>query len=294
MGNDPTFSWQESLTSTYEAFTSQIIAFAPQLIGAIALLIVGWIVAHALRITTTKIVKGFDSLFQRAARAEGARQEKIKSSYAVIMSRIVFWTTIIFFIAATGNILGWSMFSNWMSSVIIYLPNFITGLLIILAGFLFSNGAKTAVMGATSSVGIARSETLARVVQIVILFTALVIGIKQIGINVDFLTNVLMVIVGVLLLGGAFAFSLGAKTLVANIIGAQYVRKHCRVGEQMQMGDIEGSVIEVTQTSIVLETEYGRTLIPAKYFQERVSSFKSKEEAFEDPTLNASEKEEKK
>jgi small-conductance mechanosensitive channel len=116
---------------------------------------------------------------------------------------------------------------------------------------------------------------LGRVVQVVILFTTLVIGIEQIGINVGFLTNVLLVIIGVLLAGGALAFGLGAKTLIANIIGAQYLRKHCRIGEWMRLGDVEGIIVEVTQTSIVLDTELGRTVIPAQHFQEQISSFRS-------------------
>ena len=275
MGNSQPTNWQESLAHTYEVFASQFIAYAPQLIGALALLIFGWIVAHGLRIATKKLIKGFDSIFQRAARTDGVKQEKMKRSYAVIISKVVFWTVILFFIAASGNMLGWKMFSTWMSSLITYLPNLITGVLIILAGFLFANGVRVGVLSAAGSAGLEHSEILARMVQIVILFTALVIGVEQIGINMGFLSNTLIVIVGVLLAGGALAFSLGARTLVANIIGAQYVRKHCRVGEQMQMGDVEGRVVEVTQTSVVLDTEYGRTIIPAKQFQESICSFKS-------------------
>jgi small-conductance mechanosensitive channel len=268
-----TFSWRESITHTYEEITTQIISFAPQLIGAIALLIAGWIIAKTLGVASKKLVGSFDSLFQRVAQTDGARQEKIKRSYAVIVSKVVFWTVMIFFISAAANTLGWQMFSSWMNSIVIYLPNLITGLLIILGGFLLGNGVKSVVINAAHSAGIEQGQFLARVVQIVILFTTLVIGIEQIGINVIFLTNVLVVTVGVFLSGAALAFGLGARTLVANIIGGQYVRKHCRVGEQMRLGAVEGNLVEVTQTSIILDTESGRTVIPAKYFQEQVSSF---------------------
>ena len=81
-----------------------------------------------------------------------------------------------------------------------------------------------------------------------------------------------------MLAGAALAFGLGARNLIANLIGAQYLRKHCRIGEQMQLGDIEGSIVEVTQTCVVLDTDYGRAVIPAKMFQEQVSSFKSRTE----------------
>ncbi len=288
-----TFSWHESITHTYDEFTTQIIAFAPQLIGAIALLIVGWVVAQILCITSRKVVKSFDSLFQRAAQKDGARQEKMKRSYTSIVSKVVFWTVMIFFISATANMLGWRLFSNWMNSIVTYLPNLITGLLIILGGILLSNGAKSVVISAAQTAGIEQGQFLARVVQIVMLFTTLIIGVEQIGINVNFLTNVLVVTVGVFLSGAALAFGLGARTLVANIIGGQYVRKHCRVGEQMQLGDIVGNVVEVTQTSIILDTVSGRTVVPAKHFQEQVCSFKSNREDSSENIATSSPKGEK-
>lgn len=281
------FNWQEPLNDTYDNVTTQVLAFAPQLIEAAALLLVGWITAHALRIITKKLVRSFDTLFKHAAKTDVAHKEKMKRSYAVIISKTVFWTVIVFFIAATVNMLGWQMFSKWMHSVITHVPNVISGLLIILAGFLLAGAARAGVISATHTAKVENGEALARVVQIIILFTTLVIGIEQIGINVHFLTNLLVVAVGVLLAGGALAFSFGAKTLVSNIIGAQYVRKHCRVGELMQMGDVKGSIVDVTHTSIVLDTEQGRTIIPAHYFQERVSVFTSITVA---PVLNKSAK----
>ena len=273
-----TFIWQESIIHTYEEFMTQIIAFAPHLIGAIALLVAGWVVAQTLCVTSRKLVGSFDSLFQRAAQADGARQEKLKRSYAVIVSKVVFWTVMIFFVSATANMLGWQIFSNWMNNVVTYLPNFITGLLIILGGFLLGNGAKSIALSTANSAGIEQSEILASVVKIIVFITTLIIGIKQIGINVDFITNVLVVTLGAFLGGAALAFGIGARTLVANIIGGQHVRKHCRVGEQMQLGGYEGKVVEVTQTSIILDTKLGRTVIPAKHFQEQVSSFISSPE----------------
>lgn len=196
----------------------------------------------------------------------------------------------IFFISAAGNMLGWQMFSNWMNSVVTYLPSLITGLLIILGGFLLANGARSVVISTAHSAGIEQGQILGAVVKIVVLVATLIIGINQIGINVDFLKDILVVTVGVFLAGAALAFGIGASTLVANIIGGQYVRKYCRVGEQMQLGEIEGNVVEVTQTAIILDTQSGRTVIPAKHFQEQVSSFiSSREESGENITSSSTE-----
>ena len=269
------FSLQESLTQTYQNLIEKIIQISPQLLGAIFLLIAGWVLAMVLRATTKKLVFGFDWMFRRLARSDGFAHERIRSSYATIAGNIVFWIVMIFFFTAAGNMLGWEMFAGWMDSVINHLPNLITGFLIILAGFLLASGLKSATVTAASTAGFEQSELIGRSVQALVILTAIIVGTNQIGINVHLLSNTLIISIGVLLGGGALAFGLGAKTLIANIIGAQTARKHCRVGESMTIGEVSGVVTEVTQTSIILDTGKGRTLIPAKEFQNSIISLSS-------------------
>jgi hypothetical protein len=57
---------------------------------------------------------------------------------------------------------------------------------------------------------------------------------------------------------------------VANVIGAQYTRKHCRVGDLIRLGAVQGEIIEVAQTGIVVATAEGKAIIPAKLFHEEI------------------------
>ncbi len=267
------FDWQAAISETFTQFSQQVINYAPQLFGCVAILIFGWIAAKALSVSTRKLVQGLDALFQRFSQTDTINHERIKNSYALIISKVVFWVVMLFFVAVGANILGWTLFSNWLGSIVNYLPGLLTGLVIIMAGFLVSNLARAGIMSASLRSDLMQNAAMARAVQIVILFSAIIIGVEQIGLNVDFLSNIIVVLAGTLLAGASLAFSLGAKTLVANIIGAQYTRKHCRIGEIMQIGDISGEIVEVTQTSIVLDTGNGRAVIPAKLFQEQISLY---------------------
>lgn len=268
------FDWQSSLTETYAVFSQQVIAHFPQLIGATLLLLVGFAVAHLMRMASYKLTNSLDSLLQRTVKVETAQRETIRRSYANILSKTVYWAVMLFFIAAAANLLGWKLFSEWMSTLLEYLPKLITGLLIILIGFLLSSGGKAAVRSAAEAAGAASGVLLGALTQAVILFTALVIGVQNIGIDVTFLTTLMIVIVAVVLAGGVMAFGLGSQTLVANIIGAQHTRKHCRVGEHMSIGNVQGTISEVTQSVIILDTEQGRVVVPAKLFLEQSSTLR--------------------
>ena len=205
---------------------------------------------------------------------EGIHREKIQSSYANIISRIVFWVVMLFSIAVGANILGWDMFSGWLDSIVGFLPGLISGLVIILGGFLLSNLAKAGIVSAAHRAGMEQSAVMARAVQGVIIFSSVIIGVEQIGLNIGFLSDIIVAVVAILLAGAALAFSLGAKNMVANIIGAQYSRKYCRVGDKVKIGELEGEIVELAQAFIVLETATGQAIIPAKYFHEQISIVK--------------------
>jgi mannose/fructose/N-acetylgalactosamine-specific phosphotransferase system component IIC len=91
---------------------------------------VGVAAAHLMRMASYKLTNSLDSLLQRTVKVETAQRETIRRSYANILSKTVYWAVVLFFIAAAANLLGWKLFSEWMSTLLEYLPKLITGLLI--------------------------------------------------------------------------------------------------------------------------------------------------------------------
>ena len=264
------FDWQGALANTYQDFSQQAIDHVPELLGAVVLLFAGWLIASLCRMLVGKLIRTFDNLLLRAAQKRGLQQPQNRS-FARIGSDLVFWGVLLFFVASSANLLGWQMFSGVTTALLTYLPNVLAGLLIILAGFALSGVARSAVISTAESTGITQVYLLARLAQLSVLLTAVVIGIDQLGINVAFLTTTLIVVAGVLLGGAALAFGLGAKHFVANIIGAQTIRHHYQLGQLIKIDDMEGYLLEVTPTIVVLDTENGRAFVPAKLFHEQVS-----------------------
>ncbi|WP_045860855.1 mechanosensitive ion channel family protein [Teredinibacter purpureus] len=264
------FDWQGALAETYQEFTRQMIDHIPQLLGALALLLAGWIIAWLLRLLARKLIRGFELLLLRTAQKRGSQTSSVRS-YARLGSDIVFWSVLLFFVAASANLLGWKVFSGVTTALLTYLPNVLTGLLIILAGFALSGVARSAVASTAESTGIAQADLLARIAQVTVVLTAMAIGVEQLGINVAFLTTTLIVVAGVLLGGAALAFALGARHFVANVIGVQTARKHYQLGQLVKFGDSEGYLLEITPTLMILDTKKGRAVVPAKLCHEQIT-----------------------
>lgn len=261
--------WQNALVDTYQEFTREAIDHIPQLLGALALLLIGWVVAWLLRQLIRKLIRGFDALLQRTAQKRGLESVQVRS-YARLGENIVFWSVLLFFVAASASLLDWKIFAGVSAALILHLPKVLTGLLIILAGFALSGVARSAVARAAESTDIAQSGLLSRIAQVTVVLTSVVVGVEQLGINVAFLTTTLIVVTGVLFGGAALAFAFGAKCFVANVIGVQTVRKHFQLGQLIKIGDTEGHLLEVTPAMMVLDTQKGRAIVPAKLFHEQI------------------------
>jgi small-conductance mechanosensitive channel len=264
------FEWGAAIDETFSDLSQQFVQYFPQLLGTATLLLVGFVLAKTLALSARKLVEGLDALFVRLMHTESVHRERIQRSYALIISKLVFWVVMVFFFAVGANILGWDLFSGWLDRIVSYLPGLVTGLLIMLGGFLLGNLARSGIVTAAQRAGLEQSTIMARAAQIVIIFSAIIIGIEQIGLNIGFLSTLIVVVVAILLAGASLAFSLGARTLVANVIGAQYTRRHCKVGDYLRIGAVEGEIVEVSQASIVVATEDGKAVIPAKLFHEEV------------------------
>lgn len=263
------FDWQNALVKTYQDVALQFVEHIPHILGAVILLAAGWIIASLLRILTRKVMRALDLLFIKAAQKKGV-QDTGHRSYSKVAGDIVFWSMLIFFIAASGHMLEMQIFSKLTSALFVYLPNVITGLMIILFGFALSGITRSSIASATLSAGISQSELLARIAQITVVVTAIVIGVEQLGINVAFISSTLVVTAGVLLAGASLAFGLGAKYFIANLIGSQTTRKHYHIGQKIRFGEIEGYILDITSSMIVVDTQQGRATIPAHLVQRSI------------------------
>lgn len=276
MPPDQAKSWEQLLALTYDQLMQQIVVFAPKLFGALSLIMVGIFVAFILAKVTRTIVLYTQRVLVRVFPSVFAKSGiRIRSANVNAVSKVVFWLVLLFFTAAGANSLGLDMISSWMGTLLLYLPKLIVGLLIMVGGYLVSNMIEVMVVSATESAGSKNAVWIGRVTQFAVFFTAIVIGVEQFGINIHFFTQFVIVMAAILVGGFALAFALGAKNLVANIIGAQQAGKFLRLGDEVSISGVEGVIVEISTTMLVVESHQGRMIIPAKFFMESIGSIKS-------------------
>lgn len=259
----------ESILTTLSGLLAQFIAFLPNLIAALILALAGWLVARLLRAITLRLSGGLSRLTDRMplgiADVAGGRP------LGRILGDIVYWSVMVLFLATAGSMLGLDVLSAWLEELIIWLPSILSGLLIIGAGLVMGNLAYRVSVNMLTSLSSTQREVTGRTLQAVTVGMLLIVGVDQVGIDVTIVITVVGIVLAAILGGAALAFALGARTLVANLIGARHLGADYHVGERVRVGELEGTILAMTAVAVVVETERGRASIPAKIFLEETS-----------------------
>lgn len=260
--------WMLELSKSTKTMVGQFIEFVPEFIGAIILILLGWIVARLVRSAGTRMAMWLNNTVERVLGREHSRYLRLSARGISVLGNITFWIIILLFITAATRLLGLIVFSNWLDQVVAYLPTLLAGGLIILVGVVTSALVRDITTAAVASANVAYSDLFGRGMQAVVLITALIIGINQVGIDVTLLVTLVSILFGSVCISFALAFALGARTFVSNLIGAHYLQKFYQLGQVARLNDMEGEILELTPTSVVIASAAGRVTIPAKVFND--------------------------
>jgi small-conductance mechanosensitive channel len=260
--------WTAALQDVFSTVMQRAATLVPKLVGAMLLLLLGWLVARVVRSVAVRALRLLEQAMAQPASLRGAGGLKLPPLSASILGGLLFWLVLLLFVIAAADVLGLAVFTAWLGQLVAYLPTVAAGALIIVFGLLLSRVARQLLETAAGNAAPAQRQLLGRLVQGAILVTAILVGADQIGIRVTFLVILSSVLVFALVGAAALAVSLASRSYVANLIGGHYLRQVYHIGQQVRAAGHQGKILEINATSLVLETHEGRVSLPAKVFND--------------------------
>lgn len=258
--------WGAQLLDVLGDTVQGLATYVPVALTAAGVLIVGWVLARVLRSGVRRALQSMDWLFARFMTRSAERSQALSRAMSRTIATVVFWIVMLIFGATALRILGGSLLDRFTEDLLGYLPSAIGGIIIIVIGLVGGSLARHILEQASVGLGIGQSSVLARLAQSVIVISGIVIGIDQLGVNVDFLIQLSTVTAASVFGGIALVFALGTRQHLANLIGAHYVRKHYAPGDYVRVGAFEGRIVEIVDGCVFLETEQGDVSVPAQHF----------------------------
>src|ERR671918_1783486 len=199
---------------------STFLSYIPQLIGALIILIVGYVVARALQAIVGRVLQGigFDRWMERGGIKQFFDRAETNQTPATILGALVFWFVFIIAITMAADALGISQVSVVLAQLIAYIPNIIAAILILILAALLANFISGIVRGATGS------DILASIAQYAIIVYAVFAALTQLGVAVQLTANTFLILLGAVALAAAIAFGIGGREVARDILEKAYNR----------------------------------------------------------------------
>jgi hypothetical protein len=221
----------------------------------------GWVLAYFARRGVAAVVLRVNTQSVRwGSRARPALSE----AFGRALQQIVYWGIVLVFILLGLSHVGGNPLSAPLDRLWMLASHVLIALAILAISHILGSLARGLLNGFSRKTGLI---ALPRMAYGLIVGVGLVTALSHLGLNVTFITQMVLIVTGVFFAGLAFAFAGGARTLVANLAANEELNRY-KPGDQLVVEDIEGTVIEIHRTGMVLTTSRGLVRIPASKFAE--------------------------
>jgi hypothetical protein len=233
-------------------------------------LVVGLFLAFALGRLTRRLVRRGARMIHGAYPKGAVPPDTRRLEEAV--GDAVYWLGVVCAVMAATELFGLPVFTAWLAGVASFLPRVAAAVFIAALGVLAARVSRHLLARAASSARLPSPERLARVGELAVLLGSIVVAVDELGIEVSFLKSTLLIVLAIVLAGAALSFALGGRDLVANILSAYYVHKLYEIGQTVRIGNVEGRIVRITETFVVIEGPEGAIAVPARAFADERST----------------------
>lgn len=225
MENSSLQLWGDAISTSVSSVLIRLANFLPDLIGAIIILIAGWLIALLLEQIVDRVLRALNiqRLFERARLEDLIRKTGSQRDTVGLLAGLVKWIVYIATFLSAANILHLEGISNFLNQILGYMPNVVVAAGIILVAGVLAQFMSEVVRGAVSAANLGYASFLAGVTRWSIWTFAILTALYQLKVAPDIIKTIVTGVVAALSLGLALAFGLGGQKTAADVL--EKVRK---------------------------------------------------------------------
>jgi len=257
------------LLNTFESLLTEFIDFVPKLIASLVILIVGVVVGKVMAKVVEKVLHqiGFDAIGDRINQIEAIKKFNVTIKLSYLVSQILYYfINLVFLIAATAT-LGVPAIANMVTLLVAFIPKVLSAAIMMLAGVVLADTVRKFVVGLCLSFNISSAKVVGSGVFFFLFIIAVIASLSQAGINTSLLESSFNLIIGGFILAFSIGYGFPSKEILLNILSAMYLKKKYQVGQEIQVGEQRGHIIQIDQTSLTLQQGEQQVVVPMHLLQ---------------------------
>ncbi len=213
-------TWTDVLVSSLQNLWTQVVAWLPSLLGALLVFVVGLIVAAGIGSLVEKLVGALklDALLRKFGLEEYTKRANMELNSGHFLGEVVYWFLLLAFLLAASDILGFFALSSFLRDVLLYIPNLVIAVLIMVAAFVVANFARHLVRASVMSAKLHAAKFLGSAAWWTVMVFGGLAALVQLGIAVSIINTLITGFIAMLALAGGLAFGLGGRDYAAHLM----------------------------------------------------------------------------
>jgi len=209
----------QGLQQAYQNLFHMIAEFLPRLVVMLVIILSGLLVAYALKYVVRGILRlsKLDRLSEEAGASRVLRMAALPSMTEVL-SRSIFWITLLGFVLIGISILNIAGLQEQISRLLRLLPEIVVAILILFLGLVIANFLSRAALLAAVNAGYASPKMVSWSVRFGIWILAIAMALDELGVARQTVIAAFSIVFGAFMLGLAIAFGLGGQGLARSFL----------------------------------------------------------------------------
>ena len=214
-------TWADVLSQSFQSLFYGLVAFIPNLVVAVVIFIVGWLVGVGLGRVVAQIVNALR--VDNALKATGLEHVLSRAGFELdsgkFLGFLVKWFFIIVFLVAALDVLHLTTVNLFISDVVLgYLPQVIVAVLILLVAAVVAEAAERVVVGSAKAATLRGAGFLGKVARYAIWIFALLAALAQLNVATAFVQTLFTGVVIAASLAIGLSFGLGGQASAARYL----------------------------------------------------------------------------
>ena len=181
---------------------------------------IGWAIAAVLGKLSGQIVRvlRIDGILEKVGFKKNLERANLNLDSSKFIGELVRWFFIIVFLMAATDILGLFQVTDFLSRVLLYIPQLIVAVLILLAAVLIADFLQRLVKASVEAAGLGSANILAAITKWAILVFAILAALLQLGIVPALIQTIFTGFIAALVISFGLAFGLGGRDFAASLL----------------------------------------------------------------------------
>jgi hypothetical protein len=212
------------IRESVSSFLRGLGAFLPNILAAIVILIVGWVIARILRAGVTRglTMANFPRLAKQAGIDDFLAKGGVKRTSSDVLATLVYWLVMLIVLVTAVNALRLEVASQLLNQILFYIPNIIAAVIVVVVGLYAAGFVASLVRTAAANAGIEEAGFVAAIARYALIIFTFAIALNQLGIGRNVIAPAVLIIFGAAGLAAAIAVGLGARDLVGRYLQKKF------------------------------------------------------------------------